>query len=130
MVQGNVFRTRVYPIEPKGKRIVRVIYQDQSQMDKNCFLFHVPLYFNTTLEQLDVSLICAHASFSSPPQLLSDAKFQQSFVNSNGRYCSEFHQINVQPLKGEQSITYMLKNLAPGQPIHSVEIDSDDHNQA
>ncbi len=32
MVTGNVFRTRVYPIEPGRTRTVRVIYQNQAQI--------------------------------------------------------------------------------------------------
>ena len=51
-------------------------------------------------------------------------------MNSNGRYCFESHQVNVKSSQDEQSITYMLKNLTPRQPIHSVEIDPDDHSQA
>ncbi|CAF3972327.1 unnamed protein product [Rotaria sp. Silwood2] len=74
MVEGNIFRTRVYPIQAGRTRI--------------------------------------------------------PFVYSNGKYCSKLHQVNVEPLEGEQSISYILKNLAPGQPVYSVEIDHDDHNQA
>ncbi|CAF3461437.1 unnamed protein product [Rotaria socialis] len=130
MVKGNIFRTRVYPMPPGGIRIVRVIYQDQAQMENDCFLFHIPIDFNTILENLDMSLVCIHASNDDQPKFVSNVKFQQPFVNSNGRYCSEIHQTNVQPMKDEQCITYKLKNLTPGQPIHSVEIDPDDRSQA
>ncbi|CAF2121158.1 unnamed protein product [Rotaria magnacalcarata] len=130
MVKGNIFRTRVYPMSPGGIRIIRVIYQDQAQMKNDCFLFHIPIYFNTTLENLDISLICTHTSNDCQPKFLPNVKFQQPFLNSNGKYCSELHQVNVKPMQDEQSIAYMLKNLTPGQPIHSVEIDPEDHSQA
>ncbi|CAF2798532.1 unnamed protein product [Rotaria sp. Silwood2] len=130
MVQGNLFRTRVYSIQAGGIRIVRVIYQDQAKVENDNFLFNIPIYFTTTLDNLDISLICTHTSNHSQPQFLSDVKFQQPFVNSQGKYCSELHLVNVKPLKGEQSMTYMLRNLAPEQAIYSVEIDSDDRNQA
>ncbi|CAF2138506.1 unnamed protein product [Rotaria magnacalcarata] len=130
MVKGNIFRTRVYPMPPGGIRIVRVIYQDQAQMENDCFLFHIPIDFNTILENLDISLVCTHTSNDGQPKFVSNVKFQQPFVNSNGRYCSEIHQANVKPMKDEQRITYKLKNLTPGQPIHSVEIDPDDRSQA
>ncbi|CAF4113542.1 unnamed protein product, partial [Rotaria sordida] len=130
MIKGNIFRTRVYPMPVGGTRIVRIIYQDQAQMENDHFLFHIPIYFNTTLENLDISLICTHASNDCQPEFLSKVKFQQNFVNSNGRYCFESHQVNVKSSQDEQSITYMLKNLTPKQPIHSVEIDPDDHRQA
>ncbi|CAF0854666.1 unnamed protein product [Rotaria sordida] len=130
MVQGNLFRTRVYPIQAGGTRIVRVIYQDQGKVENDHFLFNIPIYFTTTLDSLDISLICAHTSNHSQPQFLSNVKFQQPFINSHGKYCSELHLVNVKPLEGEQSITYMLKNLTPEQAISSVEIDSDDRSQA
>ncbi|CAF3980654.1 unnamed protein product, partial [Rotaria sp. Silwood1] len=126
MVKGNTFRTRVYPMPPGSIRIVRIIYQDQAQMKNDRFLFHIPIYFNTILENLDISLICMHVSNDYQPQFLSNIKFQQPFVNSNGRYCAEFHQVNVKPMQDEQSITYILKHLTPEQLIHSVEIDPDD----
>ncbi|CAF1463071.1 unnamed protein product [Rotaria sordida] len=113
MIKGNVFRTRVYPIPVGGTRIVRIIYQDQAQMENDHFLFHIPIYFNTTLENLNISLICTHASNDCQPQFLSKVKFQQNFVNSNGRFCFESHQVNVKSSQDEH-----------------VEIDPDDHSQA
>ncbi|CAF4240884.1 unnamed protein product [Rotaria sordida] len=98
-------------------------------MENDHFLFHISIYFNTTLENLDISLICTHASNDYQPQFLSKVKFQQNFVNLNGRCCFESHQVNVKSSQDEQSITHMLKNLTPRQPIHSVEIDPDDHSQ-
>ncbi|CAF1450416.1 unnamed protein product [Rotaria sp. Silwood1] len=130
MVQGNIFRTRVYPIQAGAIRIVRVIYQDQSKFGNDHFIFNIPIYFNTTLDNLDISLICAHPSNHSQPQFLSNIKFQQPFINSNGKYCSELHLVNVKPLEGEQSLMYMLRNLAQEQLICSVEVDSVDLNQA
>ncbi|CAF3790273.1 unnamed protein product [Rotaria sp. Silwood1] len=130
MVQGNIFRTRVYPIQAGGIRIVRVIYQDRAKVENDHFLFNIPIYFTTTLDSLDISLNCAQTGNNCQLEFLSNIKFKQPFVYSNGKYCSELHQVNVEPSEGEQSISYMLKNLAPGQPIYSVEIDPDDHNQA
>ncbi|CAF3314541.1 unnamed protein product [Rotaria sp. Silwood2] len=130
IVQGNVFRTRVYPMPAGGTRTVRVIYQDQAQIENDRFLFNIPVYFNTTLEKLDISLICLHSPNDCQPEFISNVQFQQSFVNSNGKYCSEIHQVNVEPMQDDQSITYMIKNLTSERPIPSVEIDPDDRSQA
>ncbi|CAF1540063.1 unnamed protein product, partial [Rotaria sordida] len=129
-VQGNIFRTRVYPIQPGGKRIVRVIYQDLAQIENDYFLFHIPIYFTNILENLDISLICAHTSNHRQPEFLPNIKFNQPFINSNGKYCSELHLVNVEPLQDEQSITYMLRTLVEEEVMYDVEIDPDDHNQA
>ncbi|CAF4221193.1 unnamed protein product [Rotaria sp. Silwood2] len=130
MIQGNTFCTRVYPIQHGGTRTVRVIYQDQVKVENNNFFFNIPIYFTTTLNSLNISLFCAQASNHDQPEVLLNAKLKQPFVHSNGKYCSEFHQVNVQQLGGERSITYMLNNLALEQPIYSVEIDPDDHSEA
>ncbi|MCC7159951.1 MAG: hypothetical protein IT281_10500, partial [Ignavibacteria bacterium] len=129
-VQGNIFRTRVYPIQPGGIRVVRVVYQDQSQIENDCFLFHIPIYFTTTLKNLDISLICTRTPTDCYPQFLSCVKFKQPFVNLHGKYCSTLHETDVKPSPCEQPIVYMLKYLTRGWPIHSVEIDPDDRNQA
>ncbi|CAF3882294.1 unnamed protein product [Rotaria sordida] len=129
-VQGNIFRTRVYPIQPGGKRIVRVIYQDQAQIENDHFLFHIPIYFTNILENLDISLICAHTSNHRQPEFLPNIKFNQPFINLNGKYCSELHLVNVEPSQDEQSITYMLRTLVAEQVMYGVEIDRDDHSQA
>ncbi|CAF3230743.1 unnamed protein product [Rotaria socialis] len=130
MVQGNVFRTRVYPIQPGGIRVVRVIYQDLSQIENDCFLFHIPIYFTTTLKNLDISLICTRTPSDCYPQFLSNGKFKQPFVNLHGTYCSTLHEVDVKPSTCEQSITYMINYLMRGRPIHSIEIDPDDRTQA
>ncbi|CAF5031638.1 unnamed protein product, partial [Rotaria sp. Silwood1] len=130
MVQGNIFRTRVYPMPAGGTRIVRVIYQDRAKVENDHFIFNIPIYFTNTLTNLDISLICAQTGNNCQPEFVSNTKFKESFVYSKGKYCSEFHQVNVEPSEGEQSISYMLKKLTPGQPIYSVEIDPEDHNEA
>ena len=131
MVAGNIFRTRVYPIEAGGTRTVRVIYQDQAQIDGNHFLYDIPMYFTSTLTNLDVTLICLQGSNQkslSPPKLLSN--YNQQFVPSNGRFCSELHLVNVQPSNNEQSIRYMLENSSSSQPICGVEIDPENRDEA
>ncbi|CAF3451213.1 unnamed protein product [Rotaria sp. Silwood1] len=129
-VQGNIFRTRVYPIQPGGIRIVRVIYQDQAQFENDHFLFHIPIYFTNILENLDISLTCEHSTNHRQPEFLSNVKFKQPFVNLNGKYCSELHLVNVEPSQDEQSVTYMLRTLVAEQVMYGIEIDPDDHSQA
>ena len=131
MVTGNIFRTRIYPIEAGGTRTVRVIYQDQAQIEGNHFLYEIPIYFSTTLTNLDVILICLQGSNQQPssfPKFLS--KSNQEFVQSNGRFYSELHLVDVQPSADEQSIRYILENSSPNQPICGVEIDPENPNEA
>ncbi|MDH5178644.1 MAG: VIT domain-containing protein [Gammaproteobacteria bacterium] len=42
-VQGNVYRTRVYPVAPNSSRTVRVTYIDSLTVDGNNAAYHLPL---------------------------------------------------------------------------------------
>ncbi|CAF1128092.1 unnamed protein product [Adineta steineri] len=130
MVAGNIFRTRVYPIEAGGTRIVRVIYQDQAQIDNDSFLFHIPIYFTTTLHSLDVKLICSEISNNSKPTFVSKWNSNQQFIQTNGKYCSELHLTNIKPQRGEQYISYKLKKFSATQSLCGVEIDIDNPDKA
>lgn len=128
MVKGNIFRTRVYPIEAGGTRIVRVIYQDQAQIENDNFIFNIPIYFNTILSNLIVTLICTQTLNNNPPKLLTD--INRDFILHNGKYSTGFHLVNVQPTGDNQCIKYMLQNTSLGQPICGIEIDPEDSNEA
>ena len=130
MVKEKIFRTRVYSIESGGTRTVHVIYQDEVKYDtnNNQFIYHIPIYFTTPLENLDIILICTQTLNNTQPKLISNSN--QQFIESNGKYVSELHLTNVQPAEGEQSIIYMLTNISLEEPICSVEIDPEKSDEA
>ncbi|CAF1373659.1 unnamed protein product [Adineta ricciae] len=83
MVTGNIFRTRICPIEAGRTRIIRVIYQDQAQIEDGHFILNIPIHFTTNLDSLDISLICTQTKNNTKPKILSRTNFQQQFHQSN-----------------------------------------------
>ncbi|CAF3333576.1 unnamed protein product [Rotaria sp. Silwood1] len=130
LVTGNVFRTRVYPIEPQKTRTVRVIYQDQAITDnnKNGFLYQIPIQFQTRLESLDIVLTCFGQAITKPNFLIDSKQainnYLQFLDNGNGQYTAEWHSTNVEPsLNNEQTLSYILSDsLKP--VISAIEKDS------
>ncbi|CAF4611694.1 unnamed protein product, partial [Rotaria sp. Silwood2] len=130
LVTGNIFRTRVYPIEPQKTRTVRVIYQDQAITDnnKNGFLYQIPIQFQTRLESLDIVLTCSGQAITKPKFLIDSNQpidSYPSFIdNGNGQYTAEWHLTNVEPsVNTERTLSYILSDsLNP--VISAIEKDS------
>jgi hypothetical protein len=51
-VQGNLYRTRIYPIPPRGARTVRVTYISNLTVDGNQAAYHLPLAHAATIESV------------------------------------------------------------------------------
>ena len=128
LITGNVFRTRVYPIEPQKTRTVRVIYQDQALSNNNGFLYQIPVQFQTRLESLDIALTCfgeatTKPAFSGYPNQTTD-NYPQFTNNGNGQYTAEWHLTNVYPsIDSNQTLSYILSDLLK-PVISAVEKDS------
>ncbi|UJR26142.1 hypothetical protein I4U23_007486 [Adineta vaga] len=113
LVTGNVFRTRVYPIEPQKTRTIRVIYQDQGIPNNSGFQYHIPVQFQTPLESLDIVITCIQQGTTKPYFLTATNQFNATYPNfnskGNGNYHFEWHLTNVQPSTGgEQTLIYVL----------------------
>ena len=56
-VDGNGFRTRIYPISPNGVRTVLIGYEEElSWDDKLAVLYHLPLAFRQALEEFNINI--------------------------------------------------------------------------
>lgn len=53
-VQGNVYRTRIYPIPPRGARTVRVTYISNLTVDGNQAAYHLPLTHAAGIESVSL----------------------------------------------------------------------------
>ncbi|CAF0910601.1 unnamed protein product [Adineta steineri] len=116
LVTGNIFRTRVYPIEPQKTRTVRVIYQDQAIANNNDLLYQIPIQFQTQLESLDIVLTCFDQATTAKPNFVINSNQINSNVpqfisKENGQYTAEWHLSNVQPsINGDQTLSYIIPN--------------------
>ena len=129
LVTGNVFRTRVYPIDPHRTRTVRVVYQDQTVINNNDLLYRIPVQFQTPLESLDIVLTCFGSQTAKPMfQKNANPIFNQSaqFIDrGNGICTAEWHLTNVQPVAdSDQILSYVLVDSL--KPVLSA-IESEDN---
>jgi tetratricopeptide (TPR) repeat protein len=124
LITGNIFRTRVYPIEPNKTRTVRVIYQDQAIINNNGFLYQIPVQYQTQLENLDIILTCFGSQTIKPSFLTSSNQFPQFIDDGNGKCTAECHLTNVQPSANDnQVLSYALPDSH--KPVLSaIETDS------
>jgi hypothetical protein len=62
-VDGNGFRTRIYPIGANGIRTVLIGYEEElSWGDQSALLYHLPLAFRQALEEFNVNISIVHSS--------------------------------------------------------------------
>ena len=62
-VEGNSFRTRIYPINPKGTRTVLIAYQQELSIGPSQSLrYHLPLAFRQALEECSLSIVVFRGS--------------------------------------------------------------------
>jgi hypothetical protein len=109
LITGNVFRTRVYPIEPQKTRTVRIVYQDQAILNNTGFLYQIPLQFQTQLESLDIILTCFALQTTKPNFPINSNDYPQFINRENGEYTAEWHFTNIRStMNGEQTISYIL----------------------
>lgn len=129
LVTGNLFRTRVYPIQPQGTRTVRVIYQDQAMPNNNDFLYQIPIQFQTRLESLDIILTC-YSQQGLQPKFVANSNqilsYSPEFINNGkNQYTAEWHLTNVEPsTNSNQIISYILPDSLKPLMV-AIEKDSD-----
>ena len=127
LVTGNVFRTRVYPIEPQRTRTVRVIYQDQATINNTDLLYRIPVQFQNPLENLDIILTCFGSQTIKPMLQQNSSQIShhpgQFLDRNNGTYTAEWHLTNVQPTTNtDQLLSYILPDSLKSV-LNVVEID-------
>ena len=83
-VQGNVYRTRIYPLPPGGTRTVRIVYVTDLACDGDSAAYHLPLGHAAKIER--VSLRVEVVAGEVAPQItgalgnLTLARLRDSFV--------------------------------------------------
>ena len=62
-VDGNSFRTRIYPINPNNTRTVRITYEEELPFSgQSALLYHLPLAFTQTLEEFNINISVVRSS--------------------------------------------------------------------
>jgi len=53
-VEGNNFRTRIYPIPPNGTRTVSIGYEEELPVEKNAYYYRLPMDYKDSIEIFSV----------------------------------------------------------------------------
>ncbi|MEI9956870.1 MAG: VIT domain-containing protein [Ferruginibacter sp.] len=95
-VDGNTFRTRIYPINPNSTRTVLIGYEEELTLTANNVLkYYLPLNLKDTVADfnLDLSVI------QSATQPVFDSSLNENlqFTSSNNQYNATVHKTNYVP---------------------------------
>jgi hypothetical protein len=94
--EGNVFRTRIFPLPAGGERSIIIGYEQDLQLSANGeLLYHLPLQSKDTLGKFSVSVDVQERDDA--PQLQSTPIQELNFLLSKGHYCAheERESINL-----------------------------------
>jgi hypothetical protein len=93
--EGNIFRTRIYPVPARGERSVIIAFeQELTGQSKGELVYHLPLYAEKPIEKVKL-----HVQVSKPslfPLLDSTPVSSLSFTGKPQAYFATFEKENVQ----------------------------------
>ena len=94
-VEGNNFRTRIYPIPANGCRTVLIGYEQLLSLNSNyAFVYSLPLHFKEPIKQFDFSITVASNYI---PEVGSDCNTNLKFEELNKVFTSSVSKQNFQP---------------------------------
>lgn len=95
-VEGNSFRTRIYPINANGgERTVQISYNYELKKSGNQYQFFLPLHFDQPIADFKLKTIVFQTQMSPELQEKPDGSFQ--FVKNGNVWTAETHKTNYQP---------------------------------
>lgn len=97
-VEGNNFRTRIYPMPAKGKRTIIVAYEEELKFNNGTALtYHLPLDYNQTIAEFSLKTTVYESLVKPELTEQPDGSFN---LNSKGNnYVAEMKKTNYQPQK-------------------------------
>ena len=102
-VEGNNFRTRIYPFPAQGIRTVSISYEHELPIEKNAFRYRLPMDFKENIEIFSVKATVRQ--IAEPPQI--DEKFDNelTFDKQETNYVASFSRKNYKP---ERSLIFAM----------------------
>lgn len=97
-VEGNNFRTRIYPLPAKGKRTIIIAYEEELKFGKaQSLTYHLTLDYNDAIE--DFSLKATVFESVIKPELVEQPDGSFNLMSSGNNYVAEMKKTNYQPTK-------------------------------
>lgn len=95
-VDGNNFRTRIYPLMPNGERIVVIGYEEElSALDKNNLGYQLVSRYPKKLDKFEINVSVLGASAS--PTVVENSSEAIAFSNWNQSFQTSLKKENYQP---------------------------------
>jgi len=98
-VEGNNFRTRIYPLPANGSRTIIVGYEEELSFNhKNVLKYHLPLDYNQAIEKFSLKTTVFESIIKPELAEQPDGSFD---LKANGNtYVGEINKTNYQPKNG------------------------------
>lgn len=94
-VEGNNFRTRIYPIPANGNRTISVSYEETLLVSNNKYIYRLPMDFKQAIEVFDLILNV----WQDAKPTVDAGKGEISFDKQGNAYVSKFNRTNYLPSK-------------------------------
>jgi len=97
-VEGNNFRTRIYPMPAKGARTILVAYEEELKLGQNNALrYHLPLAYTNAIA--DFTLTTTIYESTVKPELVAQPDGSFSLNNNGNTYVATLNKKNFKPNK-------------------------------
>lgn len=94
-VEGNNFRTRIYPIPANGTRTVSITYEEELSAENALFRYHLPMAYPEAIEKLTVK--CIVWKSKTKPQVLAKPADEFVFDEIGENFVASFTRNNYKP---------------------------------
>ena len=103
-VEGNNFRTRIYPLPANGTRTVIIAYEEELAFtDKHSLRYHLPLDYRKPLDHFKLDIAVSQAAVK--PELEEEPDDNMQFKTWHNNYTASVSKDNFTP---EQSLTITI----------------------
>ncbi|MCL2327283.1 MAG: DUF2135 domain-containing protein [Bacteroidetes bacterium] len=96
-VEGNNFRTRIYPIPAGGTRTISIGYEEELTADKGYFYYRLPMAYKEPIEKFSVKATVLQPQ--SKPQLLGKMANELTFDEQGENYVATLARNNYEANK-------------------------------
>ncbi|MDR1813009.1 MAG: TonB family protein [Candidatus Fibromonas sp.] len=139
-VEGNNFRTRVYPIPKGGTRTISIGYEEELTLERGLLYYHLPMLYPDSLERFAVK---ATVYKSTQKPLVSESEKEIRFDMAGENYVASFARENYRPssaliftlpapadipqvtMQPAQGSHYFLASVAPKMESRKKQLDND-----
>ncbi|WP_163209143.1 VIT domain-containing protein [Bacteroides sp. 519] len=100
-VEGNNFRTRIYPIPAHGTRTISIGYEEELPIEGNSLCYNLPMDYKEAIENFSLKATVLQGSVKPQTDKANELVFDKAGTN----YTAAFSRKNYKP---ERSVTFSL----------------------